>query len=294
MEEVRAWSAAETRKLITLWSDASIQAKLESSYRNKPIYERIAEDMRKEGYDRNWLQCQRKMKHLKTSYKKAKDANNRSGNGRTTCPFYDELDLVLGDRPTTQPLTAFDSATPEDEDEDLEEPTVDSSATESFDSTTTEDTTSEPGITTTDSSSTKAGPQIAPRETVGRFKGKRKRTRMEATVDVLTKTMTAQFEQEAKLQLQMQAAQHEHELRLFNVFVNAFATSQPSSTHIAPQHNTPPFYSGPHFHHSSVPHFPFPQSHFVPPSINEMIALPPSQVNHTDEQNRLDEMHYNL
>ena len=59
--------------------------------------------MGEHGYTRSWLQCQRKMKHLKMAYRKAKDNNNRSGRGRITCPFFDELDAVLGDRPAFCP-----------------------------------------------------------------------------------------------------------------------------------------------------------------------------------------------
>ncbi|KAK7162428.1 hypothetical protein R3I93_006661 [Phoxinus phoxinus] len=292
MENTRPWSASETRVLICLWSKATIQAKLESSYRNKTIYEGLAGEMHQHGYERTWLQCQRKIKHLKTSYKRAKDANNRSGNGRTTCPFFDELDSVLCDRPTTQPLVSFDSAAPENEEGDEDESTGEGSAAEPLDCRTNEDT---PETGTTDSS-TEASHQTVPSGRGARLGGKRKRTRMEASFDALTKAMTTQFEQEAKLQLQMQATQHEHELRLFNIFVNAFSTGQQSShANLAPQHNSTPFYRVPDFQPPTVSQFPFPQSHFVPLHLQRLSSTP-RQLNDSDELSSLGESstHYNL
>ena len=38
-----------------------------------------------------------KVKSLKAKYKEAKDLNQRSGRGRVTCPFYEELERILGD-----------------------------------------------------------------------------------------------------------------------------------------------------------------------------------------------------
>ena len=42
-------------------------------------------------------------------YKKVKDSNNRSGRGRKSCKFFDDLDAVLGSRPAMQPPTVVDS-----------------------------------------------------------------------------------------------------------------------------------------------------------------------------------------
>ncbi|KAK7912491.1 hypothetical protein WMY93_012702 [Mugilogobius chulae] len=67
------------------------------------------------GYRRLWLQCQRKIKNLRAKYKEAKDSNNRSGRGRVTCPFYDELDRILGDKPSVTPIELLDSCSAEEE-----------------------------------------------------------------------------------------------------------------------------------------------------------------------------------
>lgn len=91
----------ETCCVIAIWSEESIQRKLDDTYRNRRIYEDISRQMSERGYSRTWLQCQRKINHLKVTYCKTKDS--RSGLERITCPFYEELDIVLGDRPSFFP-----------------------------------------------------------------------------------------------------------------------------------------------------------------------------------------------
>ena len=44
--------------LISIWEDTLIQAKLEGSYRNRTVFERIAHEMEERGHRRTWLQCQ--------------------------------------------------------------------------------------------------------------------------------------------------------------------------------------------------------------------------------------------
>ena len=41
--------------------------------------------------------------------KQAKDANSTSGSGRTTCPFYDEIDNILGTRAASSPSILLDN-----------------------------------------------------------------------------------------------------------------------------------------------------------------------------------------
>ncbi len=38
-----------------------------------------------------------------------KDSNSVSGNKRTTCPLYDEVDAILGNHAASQPATLLDS-----------------------------------------------------------------------------------------------------------------------------------------------------------------------------------------
>uniref|UniRef100_A0AAZ1XJ28 C2H2-type domain-containing protein n=1 Tax=Oreochromis aureus TaxID=47969 RepID=A0AAZ1XJ28_OREAU len=104
------WTETEVAELISIWGDNSIQAKLEGSYRNRAVFECIAKEMIERGHRRTWLQCQRKIKSLRAKFKEAKDINKRSGRGRVTCPFYDELDRILGDKPSCQPIELIDSS----------------------------------------------------------------------------------------------------------------------------------------------------------------------------------------
>uniref|UniRef100_A0A3P9INA1 Myb/SANT-like DNA-binding domain-containing protein n=1 Tax=Oryzias latipes TaxID=8090 RepID=A0A3P9INA1_ORYLA len=102
------WKGSEVTDLINIWGDRSIQAKLEGPYRNKAVFEEIATEMNERGYRRSRLQCQRKIKSLRAKYKEVKDWNKQSGRQRITCPFYEELDCILGDKPSVQPLELLD------------------------------------------------------------------------------------------------------------------------------------------------------------------------------------------
>lgn len=72
--------------------------------------------MNERGYKRTWIQCQRMIKGLKAKLKETKNFNKQSGHGRISCPFYEELDCILGDKPSCQPHYLVDSsANQEDE-----------------------------------------------------------------------------------------------------------------------------------------------------------------------------------
>nr|XP_055023087.1 myb/SANT-like DNA-binding domain-containing protein 7 [Misgurnus anguillicaudatus] len=116
--ESSQWKGSEVTDLINIWGDSSIQAKLEGSYRNRAVYENISREMAERGYRRSWLQYQRKIKSLRAKYKEVKDWNKRSGRQRITCPFYEELDRILGDKPSVQPLELLDSCFVQEEPEE--------------------------------------------------------------------------------------------------------------------------------------------------------------------------------
>lgn len=95
----RGWCTRETRCLIGIWSKEPIQPMLEDSYRNRSIFEEISKQMGEKGYRCSWKQCQRRIKHLKLIYRMTKN----SGRDKVTCPFYNELDMVLKDIPLLCP-----------------------------------------------------------------------------------------------------------------------------------------------------------------------------------------------
>lgn len=118
------WSNEATRALISLWGEANVQEKLDGVSRNRTIYEGIAEGMREAGYDYSWKQCRTKVKNLTQKYCKVsfqclellkqyvlqvKDNNRQTGNGRKTCPFYKEVDAILGTRASSEPIVVLEN-----------------------------------------------------------------------------------------------------------------------------------------------------------------------------------------
>ena len=70
------------------------------------IYTKISNKLHEMGFQRDWQECRTKMKG---DYKKVKDHNGVTGNGRKTCKFYDNLDTILGHRPASAPSTRLDT-----------------------------------------------------------------------------------------------------------------------------------------------------------------------------------------
>ncbi|KAG7501141.1 hypothetical protein JOB18_040782 [Solea senegalensis] len=223
MEDYRGWSSDETRCLLALWSDKSVQVKLDMSYRNRAIYEEIAKSMADIGYKRTWLQCQRKIKHLKLAYRKAKDSNKGSGKGRTACPFFEEIDAVVGGRPAYCPGSrdVSDNMEPSNGEETLNG----EEQTESDDDAVRIPTASEPSASSTPSTS-------AASEAEGRRKrcskvnaaggsSRRKKSRIHTAIETLTKALEKSEKAEQDLQLKLQAAQHAHETKLISMMLQA-------------------------------------------------------------------------
>ena len=102
------WSDEETRRLIQLWGEEDVQAQLEGCKRNKAVYERLARSMLPE-FVRTGSQCREKIKKLRNEYKKIKDTNGKTGRGRKSMKFYEQLNEILGTRPATRPAVLLDS-----------------------------------------------------------------------------------------------------------------------------------------------------------------------------------------
>ncbi|XP_054598302.1 uncharacterized protein [Nothobranchius furzeri] len=96
--DFRGWNRDETQCLISIWAESSVQRKLMGSYRNRSVFEEIAGKMGDRSFSRSWRQCQRKIKQLKSLYRRAK--KSQSNRDRTSCVCYEELDRVLGDKPS--------------------------------------------------------------------------------------------------------------------------------------------------------------------------------------------------
>jgi len=64
MAQGAGWSDEAMRALISLWSEANVQEKLDSVAKNQTIYKEITEGMQKTG------QCRTKAKNLAQKYRK--------------------------------------------------------------------------------------------------------------------------------------------------------------------------------------------------------------------------------
>ena len=66
------WSFAETTALLNLWGDISVQRQLNSASRNRPIFQRLQQDLAVLGFNRTWQQCRVKIKKTHCHLQKAK------------------------------------------------------------------------------------------------------------------------------------------------------------------------------------------------------------------------------
>ena len=110
------WGKPETLKLIDLWADDKVQEELAGCHRNRDIYQRIAIKLQEAGYDRTLEQCREKIKKLRKEYRKIKDKNKETGQGREeTWTYFEVMDAVLGHKPTTCPSFVVDTLADRDE-----------------------------------------------------------------------------------------------------------------------------------------------------------------------------------
>lgn len=65
-----SWTTEEIRALVSVWGQESIQSELEGVQRNRTIYQRIARELKDQGYDKTWKQCRTKIKNLTQKYRK--------------------------------------------------------------------------------------------------------------------------------------------------------------------------------------------------------------------------------
>ncbi|XP_034150688.1 uncharacterized protein LOC105025853 isoform X4 [Esox lucius] len=93
----RPWTLEETKVLIAIWSKKEILQKLKQSYRKRNVYSEISKLLNNYGFKRTWKQCQRKIRDMKYSYRRA--LRNPSSSGSVTCSFYSELHTLLSTMP---------------------------------------------------------------------------------------------------------------------------------------------------------------------------------------------------
>ncbi|XP_011406090.1 PREDICTED: zinc finger and SCAN domain-containing protein 29-like [Amphimedon queenslandica] len=93
------WSAEPTAALLAIWGDENVQKQLDGVARNRSIYEKISSKLKEKSFNYNWKQCRTKVKNLTQRYRKIKDGHTVSGTDRKSCPYYEQIDKILGCEP---------------------------------------------------------------------------------------------------------------------------------------------------------------------------------------------------
>ncbi|XP_011689999.1 PREDICTED: zinc finger and SCAN domain-containing protein 29-like [Wasmannia auropunctata] len=94
------WTEGETRTFLELVTEKSILSIMDGKkHRHIEIFRMLVPEMQTRGYDKTAEQMKLKLKNLRTAYMKCKRDNNVSGAAPSTCPFYNELDVLYGSRP---------------------------------------------------------------------------------------------------------------------------------------------------------------------------------------------------
>ena len=78
--------------------------------RKMSAWSEITKDMREAGFERSGTQCRDKIKKLKGEYRKVRDHNKQTGNERKTWHFYEAMNPVMADKPTSNPPVMIDTS----------------------------------------------------------------------------------------------------------------------------------------------------------------------------------------
>ncbi|XP_013874664.1 trihelix transcription factor GT-3a, partial [Austrofundulus limnaeus] len=115
MSRGQTWNNEETLCLLDIWTDEHITNLLEKTHKNAVVFSMFSEKMKERGFKRSPEQCRIKVKKLRQSYQKARDALDKSGSSgeeKDKCPWFGELDKILGTRPTVCPVDIIETNTP--------------------------------------------------------------------------------------------------------------------------------------------------------------------------------------
>ncbi len=84
---VEQWTEEHIGEVIAIWGATDLQQRSCKKSSN------LRKSSTRNG---DWIQCRIKIKNLKTNYKKVKDSNNKTGEGRKTCSFMTSLTEFWG------------------------------------------------------------------------------------------------------------------------------------------------------------------------------------------------------
>ena len=60
-EMAGGWTAEETKALLEIWGDSTVQSQLDGVVGNKTIYLKMAKELEDMGFDHTWEQCRTKI-----------------------------------------------------------------------------------------------------------------------------------------------------------------------------------------------------------------------------------------
>ncbi|EMP33211.1 hypothetical protein UY3_09640 [Chelonia mydas] len=103
------WSNAELLDLISIWGEKAVQSQLRSSCRNYDTYRPISRCMTERDHEQDTLQCRVKVKEMRNSYHKAREANRCSSGAPMSCQFYKKLDTIFDSNPTSTAKTTVNT-----------------------------------------------------------------------------------------------------------------------------------------------------------------------------------------
>lgn len=85
---------------------------LENTHKNSEVFKMFSDKLAECGFNRSVEQCRIKVKKLRQQYIKVRDVLRRSGSSgdeKEKFLWYDEMDQILGTRPTSNPVNIIDS-----------------------------------------------------------------------------------------------------------------------------------------------------------------------------------------
>jgi hypothetical protein len=114
------WSEQATKLLLS--EIKSYEEKVESGrIAKKKMSMEIAANLKEHGYIYIREQVQGRYKTLTTAFKKMRDHNRKSGNDPRKCAFQEELEDIMGKKPSCSPVAACSTSATASSDEQLEE-----------------------------------------------------------------------------------------------------------------------------------------------------------------------------
>ncbi|MGH0121653.1 UNVERIFIED_CONTAM: hypothetical protein FKN15_064322 [Acipenser sinensis] len=106
------WGSEEIEALLEIWADTHIQMLFANTHKNTKVFKVFSSRLKERGFNITSEQCRAKFKKLPCSYIKTRDILRRSGESpeiKLKCPYYDQLDIILGTRPCSNPQNIVES-----------------------------------------------------------------------------------------------------------------------------------------------------------------------------------------